>query len=89
MPKTISSLLFVPILKNGKLISVRCWQKEGMLWLEFSLFGRSGIIPVFLLHCVELIKFHPSDNSSQLAVAAGQSTVCSITPKLLSLLRRF
>lgn len=24
-------------LKNGKLISGRCWQKEGMLWLEFLL----------------------------------------------------
>jgi len=37
LPETILSLLFVPILKNGKLISGRFWQKEGMLWLELLL----------------------------------------------------
>lgn len=47
------------------------------------LFGGSRVIPMFLLNCVDLVKFHPLDNSSQFAVAAGQSTVCSITPKLL------
>lgn len=64
LPETILSLLFVPILKSGKLISGRCWQKEGMLWLELLLFiwqvmNHSTV----LLYCVELIKFHPPDNS--------------------------